>query len=85
MNVSTPTPAYRINFLMTVVVYQQSRKQIRMLGASVVLIPASAVGRGLIEVRCRQHRVRACFKGSDRESRTVRPVVEQQYCSPEYD
>jgi len=85
MNISAPTPAYRINFWMTVVVRQQSHEQIRMLGHSVVLIPASAVGRGLIEVRSRQHRMRACFKGSDRECRTVRPVVEQQNCSPEYD
>ena len=64
MNISI-TPEYRINFSMTVVACQQSHEQIRMLGPGVVLIPASAVGR-LIE------------KGSERESRTVPPVVEQQ-------
>jgi hypothetical protein len=78
MNISAPLPACRNNFWMTVAVCQQPHEQIRMLGHSVVLIPASAVGRGLIEVRRRQHRVQACFKGSDRESRTVLRVVEQQ-------
>ena len=55
MNISAPMPEYRISFFMTVVMCQESHKQIRMLGTSAAVVPASTVGRRLIEVRYRQH------------------------------
>jgi len=70
-----PTPAYRITFSMTVVVYQDSHERIRTLGPGVILIPASCVDRaGMIEATCNGNRVRVFER--DLKERSERIEVE---------